>query len=183
MSPAEYLEIERRAEWKSEYFQGQMFEMPHVNRWHALIVTNLIGELGQRLKTGPCGVYASNLRLRVAAIDFYTYPDVMVICGDAQIDGDQDDIVLNPTLIVEVLSESSQDYDRGRKFQRYRELPSLMEYVTVAQNAPRIEQWSRQPEGPWLLAESKGMDASIQLTFIDCALPLAEIYHKIDFSC
>lgn len=90
--------------------------------------------------------------------------------------------MLNPVLIVEVLSESTQDYDRGEKFQRYRKLPSLMEYLTVAQDAPRIEQWNRQQDDRWRRAESNGMDASIQLTTIDCVLPLAEIYDKIDFS-
>lgn len=94
LSPAEYLEIERRAEWKSEYFQGRRFEMPRVNIRHVEIVSNLIWKLGLRLKTEPCGVYASNLRLRVAAIDFYTYPDVMAICGDPQVDGDRDDMCL-----------------------------------------------------------------------------------------
>jgi Uma2 family endonuclease len=180
LTPAEYLEIERRAEWKSEYFEGEMVEMPHVNRWHVLIVTNLMCELSQRLKLRPCQVYASNLRLRVAATDFYTYPDVMVICGDPEIDGDQDDIVLNPALIGEVLFESTEAYDRGEKFQRYRKLPSLIEYLLVAQDAPRIEQWIRQPDDNWLRAEISGRDASIQLASIDCVLPLAEIYDKID---
>jgi len=108
LTSAEYLEIERRAEWKSEYFQGRMVEMPRVNYRHVLIVSNLMFELRQRLKLRPCQVYASNLRLRVAATDFYTYPDVMVICGDPEIDGDQDDIVLNPALIGEVLFESTE---------------------------------------------------------------------------
>jgi Uma2 family endonuclease len=182
LTPAEYLEIERRAEWKSEYFQGKMVEMPRVNRRHVLIVGNLMSELGSHLKKRPCEVYASNLRLRVAAIDFYTYPDIQVICGRPQMDGDQDDIVLNPVLLAEVLSEPTQDYDRGEKFQRYQNLPSLLEYLTVAQDAPRIEHWARHPDGRWLLAISAGMDASIQLASIDCCLPLAEIYDRIDFS-
>jgi Uma2 family endonuclease len=182
LTPAEYLEIERPAEWKSEYFQGEMVEMPHPNYRHCSIVMNLICKLGNRLEEGPFGLYGSNLRLRVAAIDFYTYPDIMVICGYPEMDGDQDDIVLNPVLIADVLSEPTQDYDRGEKFQRYQNLPSLLEYLTVAQNAPRIEQWIRQPDGPWLLAISEGMDARIQLASIDCSLPLAEIYDRIDFS-
>jgi Uma2 family endonuclease len=182
LTPAEYLEIERPAEWKSEYFQGKMVEMPRVNRRHVSIVGNLMSELGSHLKKRACGVYASNLRLRVAAIDFYTYPDIMVICGYPQMDGDQDDIVLNPILIAEVLSEPTQDYDRGEKFQRYQNLPSMLEYLAVAQDAPRIEHWTRQPDGRWLLANSEGMDASIQLASIDCSLPLAEIYDRIDFN-
>jgi Uma2 family endonuclease len=181
LTPEEYLEIERRAEWKSEYFQGEMVEAPHVNRRHVLIVTNLICGLSQRLKQRPCGVYASNLRLRVAATDFYTYPDVMVICGHPQMHGDQDDIALNPVLIVEVLSESTEAYDRGKKFEQYRTLPSLCEYLLVAQDAPRIEQWIRQPDDNWLRAETSGTDVSIQLASVDCVLPLSEIYHKIEW--
>jgi Uma2 family endonuclease len=118
----------------------------------------------------------------MAAIDFYTYPDIQVICGRPQMDGDQDDIVLNPVLIAEVLSEPTRDYDRGEKFQRYQNLPSMLEYLAVAQDAPRIEHWTRQPDGRWLLANSEGMDASIQLASIDCSLPLAEIYDRIDFN-
>ncbi len=148
-----------------EYFEGEMVEMPGVKL---------------RLKLGHARYTRGNLRLRVAATDFYTYPDVMVICGDPEIDGDQDDIVLNPALIGEVLFESTEAYDRGEKFQRYRKLPSLIEYLLVAQDAPRIEQWIRQPDDNWLRAEISGRDASIQLASIDCVLPLAEIYDKID---
>jgi Uma2 family endonuclease len=106
----------------------------------------------------------------------------MVICGYPQMDGDQDDIVLNPVLIAGVLSEPTQDYDRGEKFQRYQNLPSLPEYLTVAQNAPRIEHWTRQPDGRWLLAIFRRHDATIQLASKDCSLPLAEIYDRSDFS-
>lgn len=182
LTPAEYLDIERPAEWKSEYFQGKMVEMPHPNHRHCLIMGNLMYELGTQLKKRPCTAYSSQLRLRVAAIDFYTYPDIMVICGGPHFDGDRRDIVLNPILIAEVLSEPTQDYDRGEKFQRYQQLPSLREYLTIAQDAPRVEHWSRQADGRWLLANCESMDATIQLTSIDCVLPLAEVYDRIDFS-
>jgi Uma2 family endonuclease len=157
LTPAEYLEIERPADWKSEYFQGKMVEMPHSNYRHSTIFVNLIREI-------------------------FTYPDIMVICGRPQMDGDQGDIVLNPILIAEVLSEPTQDYDRGEKFQRYQNLPSLLEYITVAQDAPRVAHWTRQPDGRWTLAEAEGMDATIQLPSIGCALPLAEIQDRIDFT-
>lgn len=182
LTPAEYLEIERPAEWKSEYFRGKMVEMPHPNYRHCLIVGNLMCELGNQLDKGPYEVLASMMRLRVAAIDFYTYPDIMVFCGRPQLDGDRRDIVLNPIVIAEVLSEPTQDYDRGEKFERYQHLPSLLEYVTVAQDAPRIEHWTRQPDDRWLLANYDGMDATIQLRSIGCTLPLAEIYDRIDFT-
>ncbi len=181
LTPEEYLEIERRAERKSEYFEGEMFAMSGASRPHVLIVTNLVRELGNRLDAGPCEIYSNDMRVRVTANGLYTYPDVMVECGEPQFADDQSDTLLNPVLIVEVLSESTEAYDRGKKFGRCRMLPSLREYVLIAQDAPRIEQWARQPDGHWLRAETGGMDASIRLASIDCELPLARIYNKIEW--
>jgi Uma2 family endonuclease len=180
MSPAEYLERERKAEFKSEYFEGEMHAMAGANCRHALIVTNLAGELRQRLKKGPCKVYSSDLRLRVSPTGLYTYPDVTVVCGDLQFADDQKDTVLNPVVIIEVLSTSTRDYDRGQKFQHYRTLPSLAEYLTVAQDAPHVEQCSRQADGRWLLTEFANLDQSLQLPAIGCELPMAEVYDKVD---
>jgi Uma2 family endonuclease len=149
---------------------------------HVLIVDNLNHELKLRLKAGPCRVHSSELRLRVAPSGLYTYPDVMVICGAPQFADDRKDTVVNPVLIVEVLSESTQAYDRGQKFEQYRALPSLREYLLVAQDAPRIEQWIRQPDDNWLMAEISGTDASIRLASIDCVLPLAGIYDQIGWT-
>ena len=180
LTPEEYLEIERRAERKSEYFRGEMFAMAGASFEHVTIVGNLFYELKRQLDAGTCGAYSSELRLRVAPNGLYTYPDVMVICGDAQFVDGRRDTVVNPILIVEVLSESTEAYDRGKKFEQYRTLPSLREYFLVAQDAARIEQWIRQPDDNWLRAETSGKDASIQLASVDCVLPLAEIYDKID---
>ena len=178
LSPDEYLELERRAERKSEYFQGEMFAMSGASRRHVVIVNNLGGELRQRLKQQPCEIYSNDMRLRVAPNGLYTYPDVIIVCGEPQFADDQSDTLLNPILIVEVLSDSTENCDRGRKFEQYRSLPSLGEYVMVAQDTPRIEQYTREPNGHWLLAETSGLGASIHLASIDCALPLAEIYDK-----
>jgi Uma2 family endonuclease len=180
-TPEEYLEIERRAERKSEYFQGGMFAMSGASRPHVLIVANLVRELGNWLDTWPCEVYSNDMRLRVAPNGLYTYPDVMVAYGEPQFADDQSDTLLNPVLIVEVLSESTAAYDRGRKFEQYRTLPSLREYVLVAQDAPRIEQFTPQPDGHWLHAETSGRDASIYLASIDCVLPLTRIYNKVNW--
>jgi len=182
VSPAEYLEIERRAEFKSEYYRGEMFAMAGASPRHAWITGNLVRELGQRLKSKPCRVSASDLRLRVTPTGLYTYPDVVVVCGEPQFADDQADTLLNPKLIVEVLSDSTRDYDRGRKFQHYRSLPSLAEYLTVEQNEPRVERWTRQPENEWLLKEFTSLDQSIRLSSLECDLPLAEIYDKIDWA-
>jgi Uma2 family endonuclease len=173
------LERERLAERKSEYFQGEIFAMSGVNVWHVSIVANVVGELGQQLKGKPYRVSASDLRLRVTPASLYTYPDVMVVCGAPQFADDQKDTVLNPVLIVEVLSESTRDYDRGRKFQHYRTLPSLLEYLTISQDEPHIEHWTRG-ENRWQLGEFDDLAQSIQLTSIGCVLPLAEIYDKIE---
>jgi Uma2 family endonuclease len=181
LTPEEYLEIERRAERKSEYFQGEMFAMAGASLEHAEIIINLARELSQRLKGRPCHVYSTDVRLRVDPTGLYTYPDVMVICGDPQLADERRDTVVNPVLIVEVLSESTEAYDRGKKFEQYRTLPSLREYLLVAQDAPRIEQWIRQPDDNWLRAETKGRGASIQLASVDCVLPLAEVYDKIEW--
>jgi Uma2 family endonuclease len=181
LTPEEYLEIERRAERKSEYFRGEMFLMAGASYAHVVIVGNLFHELRLRLKAGPCRVHSNDLRLRVAPNGLYTYPDVMVICGGPEFADDRRDTVVNPFLIVEVLSESTEAYDRGKKFDQYRTLPSLREYLLVAQDAPHIEQWTRQPDDNWLRAETSGRDANIQLASIDCVLPLAGTYDQIEW--
>jgi Uma2 family endonuclease len=182
MSPAEYLELERKAEFKSEYFHGEMLAMAGASRRHALIVTNLVGELSQQLKAIPCIVYASNLRLQVAPSGFYTYPDAMVLCGEALFADDQEDTVQNPNLIVEALSDSTRDYDRGRKFQHYRTLPSLREYLTIEQDAPHIERWTRQLEDRWLLTEFSFLSQSVQLSSVSCVLSFTEVYDKVKWA-
>jgi Uma2 family endonuclease len=181
LTPAEYLELERRAESKSEYYQGETFAMACASRRHVLIVTNLVGELRQQLKGRPCQAYSTDLRLNITPTGLYTYPDVMVVCGDPQFTDDQMDTLINPCLIIEVLSESTRDYDRGRKFEHFRTLPSLTEYLTMAQDWPHVEQWTRLPEKRWLLSEFDQLSQCIQLASIGCALPLAEVYDKIDW--
>jgi Uma2 family endonuclease len=182
LSPEEYLEQERRAEYKSEYLAGEVFAMAGASRRHGLIVTNLIGELRQQLKGKPYEVYSGHLRLRVTLAGLYTYPDVMVVYADVQFADDQKDTVLNPVVLIEVLSESTSDYDRGRKFESYRTLPSLREYLTVAQDKPHIEHWTRQQEDSGSLVEFSNLSQTIRLASIDCVLPLKEIYDKIDWA-
>jgi len=179
LSPDEYLELERKAEFKSEYLQGEMFAMAGASPRHGVVVTNLVAELRQQLKARPCIVYSNDIRLRVSTNGLYTYPDVMVVCGGVQFADDRKDTVLNPVLIVEVLSDSTRDYDRGRKFQHYRALPSLLEYLTVEQDAPHVERWTRQPEDHWLLTEFNDLSQSVQLTSVGCVLALTEVYDKV----
>jgi Uma2 family endonuclease len=176
----EYLALERQAECKSEYYAGDIFAMAGASRWHNLIVANVVGELSQQRKGRPCATYPSNMRVKISPTGLYTYPDVTVVCGEAQFEDTQQDTLLNPTLIVEVLSESTEAYDRGGKFAHYRKLASLMEYVLIAQTKPHVEHYVRQPDNRWLLAEADGLHQTLHLPSIDCHLALAEVYDKVD---
>jgi Uma2 family endonuclease len=179
LTPAEYLEIERRAEIRSEYLDGEMFAMAGASIEHNAIVANLIGELRQELKRRPCQVFPSDLRIHIPATGLYTYSDVVVVCGEPLLEDEHLDTLLNPTLIIEVLSPTSEAYDRGKKFEHYRSVESLAEYVLVAQDASRIEQYLRQPDGRWLFTSVAGLEATISLPSIQCELALAEVYDKV----
>jgi Uma2 family endonuclease len=181
VTPEEYLEQERKAEWRSEYFNGEVFRMSGASRYHALIITNLVRDLSQKLRGRPCNVYSSSLRVRVSPTGLYTYPDVVVTCGEEQFLDESNDTLLNPVLIIEVLSDSTKDYDRGGKFESYRTLTSLEEYLTIAQDKIHIEQWQCQKDRRWLLSEHFDTTVSIALNSIDVELLLPDIYEKIDY--
>ena len=176
----DYLSLERKAERKSEYFNGEIFAMAGASPQHVLIVTNVVSELSSQLKTRPCNVYSTDLRLKVSATGLYTYPDVIVVCGEPQFDDDYKDTLLNSTLIVEVLSESTKDYDRGAKFEQYRMMEFFVEYVLIAQDKRHVEHFVRKPDNSWLLSETNHMKDTIELTAIACYLILSEVYDKVE---
>lgn len=180
LTPEEYLTLEREAEYKSEYFAGEVFAMAGASARHVLIVTNVAAELRNQLKRRPCTVYSTDLRVRVSETGLYTYPDVAVVCGTPQWADDQQDTLLNPTLLVEVLSESTKDYDRGGKFEHYRTLDSLTEYLLVAQDKAHVEHFVRQPDYRWILSETNNLSDTITLEAIGCTLDLAEVYDKVE---
>lgn len=181
-TPEEYLALERSSETKHEYFNGEIFAMGGASSRHVLIVTNLVVELGTQLKSGPCLVYSTDLRVKVDPTGLYTYPDVVVICDAPQFDDEQKDTLLNPVLIIEVLSDSTKDYDRGGKFEQYRAIASFAEYLLVAQDRPHVEHNVRQADGSWVLHETNRLEDTIQLKSVSCSLPLSEIYNRIHFS-
>lgn len=181
ITPEQYLELDRKAERPSEYYRGEMFPVEGATRAHSLIVTNVAGMFRTLLKQRSCEVYSSTLRLRVTTTGLYTYPDVMVACGEPLFADDQADTLLNPVLIAEVLSKSTQDYDRGQKFHHYRTVASVLEYLTIAQEKVFIEYWSRQSNHRWLLTEFDNLSASIRLESIGVDLSVAEIYDKVTF--
>ena len=180
LTPEDYLALERSADFKSEYFNGEIFAMTSASESHNTIVVNVSSEIRQQLKKRPCKVYANDMRVKVDPTGLYTYPDVVVTCGKAQFDDTHLDTLLNPVLIVEVLSDSTEAYDRGRKFEHYRKLGSLVEYVLIAQNRPHIESYRRQADQQWLLRECSELDGTLRLLSIDCDLALAEVYDKVE---
>jgi Uma2 family endonuclease len=179
LTPEQYLEIERAAEFKSEYYNGRMYAMSGASRTHVLVTSNLTRELGNALKGGPCLVYASDLRVSTGKL--YTYPDVAVVCGKETFSDNRQDTLVNPTVIVEVLSPSTEAYDRGLKFSLYWSIESLREYVLVWQARPQVEVFRRQAGGTWLMEASVGLDARCRFESLGCELPLAEIYANVTF--
>ncbi len=182
ISPEEYLEFERAALEKHEYFDGEIFDMAGTSEEHANISSNINASLNFQLKKRPCKSYQSDLRVHIPATGLYTYPDVIVVCGKPQLAQDTYlDTLLNPTLIVEVLSPPTADYDKGTKFDHYRSIESLREYVLVWQDKKRAARYTKQADGSWLLHDFIGEDAEIVLTSIDCSLSIEDIYDKVDF--
>lgn len=181
MTPGEYLELERKSEIRSEYIAGRMFAMSGASRRHSLIVGNLHGEIWSRLRGKGCEVHMNDLRVKVSPTGMYTYPDIVALCGEARLEDEHLDTLLNPVVIVEVLSESTEAYDRGEKFAHYRRLDTLREYVLVAQDKIRIEHFRREGE-EWILSEVSGPDATLHLGSIDCHVAVAAIYEKVEFN-
>jgi Uma2 family endonuclease len=176
LTPREYLARERVAAFKSEFYRGEMFAMAGGSAAHSLIIANLIREVGVRLKGGPCRVYDSNLRVKVSTTGLYTYPDVTVVCEDAKFEDEVFDTLLNPRVLIEVLSDSTEKYDRGEKFKHYRNIASLQEYILVAQDEPLVESFVRQQNDTWLLRPHVGMESVLACSAIPVTVPLNEVY-------
>ena len=180
-TPEEYLARERQAETKSEYFAGEIFAMAGATREHILCVVNLSRELSLQLLDRPCELYTNDMRVKVDETGLYTYPDLVVVCGEPQFEDAQVDTLLNPTLIIEVLSRTTEAYDRGKKFAQYRRLETLQEYLLVAQDQPWVERYLRQPDGQWLFSVTEELTGLLPLPSISGELRLAEVYRKIPF--
>lgn len=178
----DWLAAERAArEGRTEYVRGEVFAMTGASEAHNLIVANVIRELGNRFKGRPCRVYPSDLRIYSAAADACHYPDVVAVCGDREFHDGRSDTLTNPTLIVEVLSPSTESYDRGEKSAHYRRLPSLRAYLLLAQDRVRAELHVRRPDDIWGLTVYSDPADEVPLAAVGAALPLAEVYDKLDF--
>jgi Uma2 family endonuclease len=179
-TPEEYLALEREAEYRSEYVNGEIYAMAGASEAHVTITSNMLAEIHQQLKGKPCRVYAIDLRVNVSPTGMYTYPDVFAVCGEREFQDERRDTVTNPTFIAEVLSPSTETYDRNEKFDHYSKLPSLQEYVLISQNKIKVERFTRQGED-WLLTILSDLDSTLTLASISCAVQLSEIYRNVDF--
>jgi Uma2 family endonuclease len=178
-SPQEYLALERAAQQKHEYFNGEIFALAGASERHNLLVGDLFASIHVQLRGKSCKVYSSDMRIKVSATGLYTYPDVVALCGEARFDDEQRDTLINPGLIVEVLSASTESYDRGEKFAHYRRVESLSEYLLISQDKYRIEQFVRQPDNQWLMSEVSKLDERIELPSIKCTLLLSDVYDRV----
>lgn len=180
-SAQDYLKFERTSAEKHEFLDGDIFLMTGASANHNLIVGNIYASLHTQLRQRPCVVYPSDLRVKVSQTGLYTYPDISVTCDAPQFEDVQLDTLLNPTVIVEVLSPSTEKYDRGRKFQHYRTLESLQEYVLAAQDGTRLEHYLRQEDDQWLFSDATQADERLELPSIGCTLLLSDVYEKVAF--
>jgi Uma2 family endonuclease len=181
ISPEEYLRLERQSEYKSEYVNGGIFAMTGASLRHNLVAGNIFGELRQQLKGRQCHAYVGDMRVKVTATGLYTYPDVVVVCGEPKFEDRYLDTLLNPTVLVEVLSPSTERYDRIAKTSYYRTLNSLAEHLLVAQDEVRLERYVRQPNGEWLLSQWTSLDNVVEIESIRCSLALRDVYDKVTF--
>jgi Uma2 family endonuclease len=179
ISPEEYLAIERRSDVKNEYYAGEMFAMAGATEEHNLIAGNVFGSLHLQFKGRRCKVYQSDMRVKVLATGLRTYPDVVALCGEAEFEDAVRDTLTNPALLVEVLSESTEAYDRGKKFEHYRRIPSFQEYLLIAQDRVHVERYLRSDDGQWVLSEYSDLNAKVELSSVGCALSLVDVYDKV----
>lgn len=178
-SSAEYLELERQAETRHEYVDGEIYEMAGASQRHNRISVNMVRLLDNQLLERDCNVYGSDMRVKITATEKYTYPDVVAVCGEEFFEDKNEDTLLNPMLIVEVLSKSTEAYDRGGKFEYYQTIESFQEYVLIAQEPFRVEQFVRKDTSIWTYFEFRKPDDVVKLNSINCELSLKDIYHKI----
>jgi Uma2 family endonuclease len=181
ISEEEYLVFERRSVTKHEYYNGRVYAMTGAKEAHNLIAGNILASLHGQLRRKPCRVYPSDMRVKVIKTGLNTYPDIVVVCGQPEFTDEITDTITNPVVIIEILSPSTERYDRGLKFQNYRTIDTLRDYLLVAQDHSHIEHFSRQDNGLWVFQEAIEVTSSIQIQSIESSLHLQDVYEKMDF--
>ncbi len=183
MTPEEYLHIEGISEIRHEFFDGEIFAMTGGSLNHNRIGRNIDRQLGNRLDGSPCENFVGDMRVKIDRLDIYTYPDIAVVCGNIELERIGGlETLLNPTVIIEILSDSTEAYDRGKKFTHYRLIPSLQEYILVSQHSCNVERFIRGNDGIWqILNPCTEMDQTVKIASIDCELLLSDIYYRVEF--
>ena len=182
ISQAEYLQTERLAPTKSEYMAGQVRAMAGASQRHNTVTLNIASELRQLLRGKVCRAFAIDMRVKVAEAQAYFYPDVVIVCGQPQFEDEQEDTLLNPTVVIEVLSPSTEAFDRGEKFAAYQHIPTLREYLLVAQDRTHVEHFIRQPDGEWQRSEYTDLTQKVYLPSVEIDLPVGLIYEGVDLT-
>jgi len=182
VTPEEYLAAERLSETRSEYLDGGVYPMTGGTANHIRIVSNITTELNTQLRGRRCDVFPVDMKVRLPDLQKFFYPDVTVVCGELQYHDERKDIILNPTLVVEVLSPSTEAFDRGAKFQAYRTIESLKEYILVSQERPQVEQYVSDGDGKWTYSSTAVLGSALALPSIECTLNLNAVYDKVDFN-
>ena len=175
----EYIQFERASIGKHEYFDGQIYAMTGASRIHNLIAGNTLAMLHRQLRKKPCEIFPSDMRVKVTRTGLYTYPDLVIICGKPEFTDDTLDTLINPLVLIEVLSPSTERYDRGMKFQNYRTIETLQDYILIAQDQYHVEHYSRQNSGQWLLQEAIGRESALTIRSIESTLTLGDVYEKV----
>lgn len=180
ISPEVYLELERKAAFKSELIDGEMYAMLGTTRKHNRIAGNLYICLDRILKNKNCRVYISDLRVQINSTGLFTYPDLIITCGKEELTDKHKDTLTNPKCIIEVLSDSTEKYDRGEKFFHYQQIESLQEYILISQDQPRAETFLRQTDGRWLYECTEGLHSKFRISTADESVSLSEIYSNTE---
>lgn len=181
LSVEEYFAIEERAERKSEFYNGEMFLMAGATFAHNVVLRNLVGEIYILLKHGKCQVFFNDQRIKVDRTGLYTYPDLLIVCDEPEFADENRNTLTNPKVVIEVLSDSTERYDRTTKFRFYQQIPSLVEYVLVAQDEPLVERYVRLDDGSWARTDFAGLEGAMALSTIPLKLPMIDIFRGVEF--
>ncbi|KOR30845.1 hypothetical protein TI05_13340 [Achromatium sp. WMS3] len=175
----EYLLTERASAIKHEFIDGEVFAMAGASKKHNQIASNLVRIIGNQILHKPCSIYSSDMRVKIEKANKYAYPDIVITCENEDFEDKEEDTLLNPIIIIEILSDSTESYDRGNKFFYYRQIDSFIEYILVSQKKFHIEKYTRQTNNSWLYSEFNIIDAQFELSLISCTISLQEVYDKV----
>ena len=182
ISPEEYLASERGSEIRNEYFDGEIFAMAGASREHNQISANIVRVIGNQILEKPCCVFSRDMKIKIEQIGKYTYPDIVVVCEKEEFEDKNNDVLLNPIVIIEILSDSTEAYDRGEKFAHYQLLNSFVEYILISQYFCRIEKFTRQDDETWIYSKYQTPEHVIKIEAIHCEIPVSEIYRKVNLN-